>query len=151
MGSSSGGRFAQLTPQSVGSFDSNSFMRRRKKNMDRCCFCGLKTLIKKSSTSENPGRLFHTCPRYREGSHCNYFKWVDESEYEVVEGANEGAEANAEVDSGHKNWKVNLECRLASLEAEVKALRIGVFFMFSGLTVIILVVVLLFVSSMYTK
>ncbi|MED6114949.1 hypothetical protein PIB30_085452 [Stylosanthes scabra] len=77
-------------------------------NKDRCCFCGLEMIIKKSSTTENPGRLFHTCPRYRKGSHCNYFKWVDESEYEVVEGANGEAKSDAELGSNHENWKVNL-------------------------------------------
>ncbi|RYR07993.1 hypothetical protein Ahy_B05g075503 [Arachis hypogaea] len=43
---------------------------------------GLKTLIKKSGTIENPDRLFHACPRYRKDSHCNYFRWVEDDEYE---------------------------------------------------------------------
>ncbi|RYQ80039.1 hypothetical protein Ahy_Scaffold1g106717 isoform B [Arachis hypogaea] len=73
-------------------------MRRKRKNEDLICHCGLKTLIKKSGTSENPDRLFHTCPRYRKSSHCNFFKWVDKDEYD---GKNRDAEINAKVESNH--------------------------------------------------
>ncbi|KAL4320645.1 hypothetical protein AHAS_Ahas14G0031200 [Arachis hypogaea] len=65
MQSAGGGRSVGLLPRSLGSFGSSSSMRKRRMKMDRTCFCGLKTVIKKSRTPENPERLFHTCPRYR--------------------------------------------------------------------------------------
>ncbi|KAL4375233.1 uncharacterized protein DS421_5g163930 [Arachis hypogaea] len=107
MRSADGGRSGGLSPRSLGSFGSSSSMRKKKMNMDRTCFCGLKTVIKKFGTPENPRRLFHTCPRYRKGSHCNYFSWVDDKKYEIFEVANSRAEAEFEVESDYEDWKVN--------------------------------------------
>ncbi|QHO05123.1 7-deoxyloganetin glucosyltransferase [Arachis hypogaea] len=79
-----GGCGGGLSHASHDSHGSSVSMRRRRVNAhDGSCFCGLKTVIKKSGTAENPNRLFHACPRYR-GSHCNYFKWVDDDEFEAV-------------------------------------------------------------------
>ncbi|RYR39984.1 hypothetical protein Ahy_A09g045631 [Arachis hypogaea] len=41
------------------------------------CNCGLRTMIKYSTTPENPGRPFHGCPNYEFGVHCNFFRWAD--------------------------------------------------------------------------
>ncbi|RYR12709.1 hypothetical protein Ahy_B04g070112 isoform B [Arachis hypogaea] len=102
-------------------------MRKRRMKMDRTCFYGLKTVIKKSETLENPERLFYTCPRYRKGSHCNYFSWVDDNEYEAFEVVNGGAEAEFEVESDYEDWKVKLGWRMGSLEAEVRVVKMFFF------------------------
>ncbi|RYQ89647.1 hypothetical protein Ahy_B09g096183 [Arachis hypogaea] len=57
-------------------------MQTRRKTHEESCFSGLKAVIKKSGTTENPDILFHACPRYRKGNHCNYFKWVDDDDYQ---------------------------------------------------------------------
>ncbi|XP_020965747.1 uncharacterized protein LOC110266124 [Arachis ipaensis] len=42
------------------------------------CFCGYHAIICKSTTTENPGRLFFGCPMYKENQpYCKFFAWVD--------------------------------------------------------------------------
>ncbi|KAK9742034.1 hypothetical protein RND81_03G144400 [Saponaria officinalis] len=44
------------------------------------CFCGIPVTVKKSSTSDNPGRRFETCKFYNPVTKlggCNYFRWFD--------------------------------------------------------------------------
>ncbi|RYR24343.1 hypothetical protein Ahy_B02g057841 [Arachis hypogaea] len=96
---------------------SNSSMRWRRKIKDQTCFCGLKTTIKKSSTRENPDRLFHTCARYLKGSHCNFFRWVDDDRYVA------GAKTDAEVGGDYDEWRLNVSWRLGSLEDKVRAMK----------------------------
>ncbi|KAL4292807.1 hypothetical protein AHAS_Ahas18G0065000 [Arachis hypogaea] len=122
-------------------------MRKRRMNMDRTCFCGLKTVIKKSETPENPEKLFHTCPIYQKGSHCNYFSWVDDNEYEVFEVANDGTEAEFEVESDYEHWKVKLGWRMGSLEAEVRVVKMLLIFMF----VLIIIMLMLVVGALCVK
>ncbi|KAF8036259.1 hypothetical protein BT93_C2084 [Corymbia citriodora subsp. variegata] len=40
------------------------------------CYCGLPSPRRTSWTRMNPGRRFYGA-RYREGSKCKYFKWID--------------------------------------------------------------------------
>ncbi|RYR69517.1 hypothetical protein Ahy_A03g016072 [Arachis hypogaea] len=90
MGSGSGGSGGGFPSHSHSSYTSSSSMRRRRQNHEKTCFYGLKTLIKKSGTSKNPNRLFHTCARYRvtEREPLQFFKWVKENEnVAVVEGS----------------------------------------------------------------
>nr|XP_029148360.1 7-deoxyloganetin glucosyltransferase-like [Arachis hypogaea] len=101
MGRGDGSCGGGLSHASHDSHGSSVSMRRRRVNAhDGSCFCGLKTVIKKSGTAENPSRLFHACPRYRKGSHCNYFKWVDDDEFEAVSvcGTKKDAGADMEVE-----------------------------------------------------
>ncbi|KAL1291945.1 mitochondrial import receptor subunit TOM20 isoform X1 [Arachis ipaensis] len=150
MGSGSGGPGSGLPSHSHGSYASSSSMRKRRKNDEETCFCGLKTLIKKSGTSQNSNRLFHTCPRYRKGSHCNFFKWVEENEHVVVvEGPKGVLKTDVEVEIDYENWKVKLAWRISSLEAEVRVLKMLMCFMFAGLIMVILVGALLCMSYMY--
>ena len=66
MGRGDGSCGGGLSHASHDSHGSSVSMQRRKVNAhDGSCFCGLKTVIKKSGTAENPNRLFHACPRYR--------------------------------------------------------------------------------------
>ncbi|KAF8034575.1 hypothetical protein BT93_C0781 [Corymbia citriodora subsp. variegata] len=44
---------------------------------ERFCYCGLPSPRRTSWTRMNPGRRFYGCARYREGSKCKYFKWID--------------------------------------------------------------------------
>ncbi|XP_057750685.1 uncharacterized protein LOC130969111 [Arachis stenosperma] len=94
--------------------------------------CGLKAVIKKSGTAENPDRLFHACPRYRNDSHCNYFKWVDNDDYEGVaeSGTKKDYGAELQVESDYDEWRLKVAWRLDSLEAEVKALKLLIIFLF---------------------
>ncbi|RYR29857.1 hypothetical protein Ahy_B01g054433 [Arachis hypogaea] len=126
MGSVSGGRNRQLS-QLHGSNGSSSSLRWKRKNTDQVCFCGLKTVIKKSGTIENPDRLFHTCPRYRKGIHCNYFKWTEDDEYEGLDGAKGDVKTDVEMESDVVVLNHNLSWRMMSLEAEVRALRMQLF------------------------
>ncbi|KAK9740158.1 hypothetical protein RND81_03G015800 [Saponaria officinalis] len=44
------------------------------------CFCGIPVTVKKSSTTDNPGRRFETCKLYNPVTKlggCNYFRWFD--------------------------------------------------------------------------
>ncbi|RYR72809.1 hypothetical protein Ahy_A02g007019 [Arachis hypogaea] len=109
--------------------------------MDQVCFCGLKTVIKKSGTIENPDRLFNACPRCRKGSHCNHFRWVEDDEYKGLDGAKGDVKTDAEIESDVVVLNHNLSWRMMSLEAEVKALRMQLYF---GLIVVIVVVMIMF-------
>ncbi|RYR68393.1 hypothetical protein Ahy_A03g014885 [Arachis hypogaea] len=91
-----------LLHASHDSDSSSTSMRRRRLNThDRSCFCGIKTVIKKSGTVENPNRLFHA--RYRKDSHCNYFKWVDDDDYQAVDicGTKKDAGTDMEVENDY--------------------------------------------------
>ncbi|RYR53188.1 hypothetical protein Ahy_A06g028185 [Arachis hypogaea] len=107
-------------------------MRTRRKTHEESCFCGLKAALRKSGTAENPNRLFRACPRYRKGSHCNYFKWVDDDEYEVVGegGTKKDYGAELQVESDYDEWRLKVAWRLGSLEAEVKSLKMLIVFVF---------------------
>ncbi|KAL4359239.1 hypothetical protein AHAS_Ahas08G0057500 [Arachis hypogaea] len=94
-----------------------------------------KTVIKKSGTRENPDRLFHACPRYRKGSHCNYFRWVEDDDYEGLENLGE-VKTDAQMESDAALLNHNISWRMMTLEAEVKALRMQLYF---GLIVVIVV------------
>ncbi|KAK9741341.1 hypothetical protein RND81_03G098700 [Saponaria officinalis] len=44
------------------------------------CGCGIPVTVKKSSTTDNPGRRFETCKLYNPVTKlggCNYFRWFD--------------------------------------------------------------------------
>ena len=167
MGSVGGGRSRQVS-QSQGSNASSSSLRWRRKNPDKVCFCGLKTVIKKSGTKENPDRLFHACPRYRvsyecslveacnflsgiltflypnvvqKGSHCNYFRWAEDDEYEGLDGAKGDVKTDAEIESDVVVLNHNLSWRMMSLEAEIRALMMQLYF---GLIVVIVVFMIMF-------
>ncbi|RYR25531.1 hypothetical protein Ahy_B02g059330 [Arachis hypogaea] len=73
-------------------------------------------VIRKSGTAENPNRLFHACPRYRKGSHYNYFKWVDNDEYEGVGegGTKKDYGAELQVDSDCDEWRLKVAWRLGA-------------------------------------
>ncbi|KAI3421512.1 uncharacterized protein J3R85_012206 [Psidium guajava] len=59
------------------SSSSNSF-RPIEEDGEVYCYCGLPSPRRTSWTQLNPGRRFHGCGRYKEGSKCKYFKWVDQ-------------------------------------------------------------------------
>ncbi|XP_015946877.1 mitochondrial import receptor subunit TOM20 isoform X1 [Arachis duranensis] len=150
MGSGSGGPGGGLPSYSHGSYALSSSMRKRRKNDEETCFCGLKTLIKKSGTSQNSDRLFHTCPKYQKGSHCNFFKWVEENKHAfVAEGPKGVLETDVKLEIDYENWKVKLARRISSLEAEVRVLKMLMCFMFTCLIMVILVGALLCMSYMY--
>ncbi|QHO47967.1 putative protein-like [Arachis hypogaea] len=117
---------------SNGSNGSSASMRSRRKSHEESCFCGLKAVIRKSGTTENPDRLFRACPRYWKGSHCNYFKWVEDDEYEGVGqgGMKKDYGAELQVNSDCDEWRLKVAWRLGSLEAEVKALKMLIVFLF---------------------
>ncbi|KAL4286968.1 hypothetical protein AHAS_Ahas19G0139200 [Arachis hypogaea] len=115
-------------------------------NMDKTCFCGLETMIKKFGTLEHLERLFHTCLRYRKGSHRNYFSWVDDNEYEAFEITNGGTEVEFEVESDYENWKMKPGWRIGSLKAKVRVVNMLIIFMFALVIVLMLVVGTLYMS-----
>ncbi|RYR76088.1 hypothetical protein Ahy_A01g000684 [Arachis hypogaea] len=85
-----------------------------RKTHKKSCFCGLKAAIRKSGTAENLDRLFRACPRYRmsvKGSHCNYFKWVDDDEYERVGegGIKKDYGAELQVDGDYDEWRLKIK------------------------------------------
>ncbi|KAK3406212.1 hypothetical protein EUGRSUZ_K02370 [Eucalyptus grandis] len=55
----------------------SNFSRRSEGEGEHFCFCGFPSPRRTSWTRTNPGRRFYGCARYREGSKCKYFKWVD--------------------------------------------------------------------------
>ncbi|QHN83781.1 uncharacterized protein LOC107621356 [Arachis ipaensis] len=132
MEAGNGGRGGGVSLFSNGSNGSSASMRTRRKTHEESCFCGLKAAIRKSGTTENPDRLFRACPRYQKGSHCNYFKWVEDDEYEGVGqgGTKKDYGAELQVDSDCDEWRLKVAWRLGSLEAEVKALKMLIVFLF---------------------
>ncbi|KAL4338363.1 hypothetical protein AHAS_Ahas12G0202700 [Arachis hypogaea] len=70
--------------------------------------------VEKIWDSRKPDRLFRACPRYRKGSHCNYFKWVDDDEYEVVGegGTKKDYGAGLQVESDYDEWRLKVAWRL---------------------------------------
>ncbi|XP_057761095.1 uncharacterized protein LOC130981525 [Arachis stenosperma] len=134
MGKVGGGRSGHVS-QSHESHAESSSLRWRRKNSDQVCFCGLKTVIKKSGTRENLDRLFHACPRYRKGSHCNYFRWAEDDDYEGLENLGK-VKTDAQMESDAALLNHNISWRMMTLEAEVKALRMQLYF---GLIVVIVV------------
>ncbi|XP_020968233.1 uncharacterized protein LOC110267318 [Arachis ipaensis] len=97
-------------------------------------------MIKKSGTRENPNRLFHTCARYLKGSHCNFFRWVDDVGYEA------GAETDVEVDSEYDEWRLNVSWRVGSLEGEVRAMKMLIMY----ISVATIVATVIFASLLFT-
>ncbi|QHN88051.1 uncharacterized protein DS421_16g560380 [Arachis hypogaea] len=139
METGNGGCGGGLSHTSHDSHGSTVSMRMRRVNAhDGSCFCGLKTVIKKSGTADNPNRLFHACPRYQKGSHCNYFKWVDDDEFEAVGvcGTEKDAGADMEVEGEHDEWRVKVAWKLDALEAEVRALKLLMILLFVAVVIL---------------
>ncbi|RYQ85674.1 hypothetical protein Ahy_B10g105256 [Arachis hypogaea] len=132
MKTGNGCRSGGVSLRSHESNGSSSSMRMRRKSHEEACFCGLKVVIKKSGTAENPDRLFYACSRYQKGNHCNYFKWVDGDDCEVVveAGAKEDSKTELQVESEYAEWRVKEAWRMGSLEAEVRYLKLLVIFLF---------------------
>ncbi|RYQ85217.1 hypothetical protein Ahy_B10g104720 [Arachis hypogaea] len=130
-----GGCGGGLSHASHDSHGSSASMRRRRLNShDR------------SWTAENLNRLFHACPRYQTGSHCNYFKWVDDDEFEAVDvcDTKKDAGADMEVEGDYDEWRVKVAWKLGSLEAEVRALKLLMILMFG---VVVILCCLLYTSK----
>ncbi|RYR75538.1 hypothetical protein Ahy_A01g000085 [Arachis hypogaea] len=136
------GRSRQVS-QSHGSHASNFSLRWRRKNSDQVCFCGLKTVIKKSGTRENSDRLFHTYLRYRKVSHCNYFRWAENDEYEGLEHLGE-VKTDAQMESDAALLNHNISWRMMTLEAEVKALRMQLYFRLIVVIVVFMIICMFF-------
>ncbi|XP_020967774.1 uncharacterized protein At4g04775-like [Arachis ipaensis] len=98
METGNGCRSGGISLRSHESNGSSASMRMRRKSHEEACFCGLKAVIKKSGTAENPHRLFYACSRYRKDNHCNYFKWVDGNDCEAVVEA--GAKEDSKTEGG---------------------------------------------------
>ncbi|KAL3742076.1 hypothetical protein ACJRO7_017541 [Eucalyptus globulus] len=120
------------------SFSSGSHSYKKKKSeLDGECYyyCGLPSPRRTSWTRLNPGRRFHGCDRYREGSKCKYFKWVDkkfsdratEVILELLEGRNQPPPALMDeledVDSMQAQMK-GLTSLVDHLKREVSRLKI---------------------------
>ncbi|RYQ87802.1 hypothetical protein Ahy_B09g095339 [Arachis hypogaea] len=100
METGNGCRSGGISLRSHESNGSSASMRMRRKSHEEACFCGLKAVIKKSGTAENPHRLFYACSRYRKDNHCNYFKWVDGNDCEAVVEAVEMASSTTNAAPG---------------------------------------------------
>ncbi|KAL3734295.1 hypothetical protein ACJRO7_023616 [Eucalyptus globulus] len=99
------------------------------------CYCGLPSPRRTSWTRLNPGRRFHGCGRYREGSKCQYFKWIDrkfsdratEVILELLEGRNQPPpmlmDELEDVDSMQAQMK-GLTSLVDHLKREVSRLKI---------------------------
>ncbi|XP_020970157.1 ultraviolet-B receptor UVR8-like [Arachis ipaensis] len=72
------------------------------------------------------------------GSHYNYFKWVDDDDYQVVDvcGTKKDAGTDMEVESDYDEWRVKVAWKLGSLEVEVRDLKLLIILMF-GVVVIL--------------
>ncbi|QHN86281.1 uncharacterized protein DS421_16g544760 [Arachis hypogaea] len=115
MEAENGGRGGGVSLFSNGSNGSSASMRTRRKTHEESYFCRLKAAIRKSGTAKNPNRLFRACP-----SHCNYFKWVEDDEYEGMGqgGTKKDYGVELQVDSDYDEWRLKVAWRLGSLEAE---------------------------------
>ncbi|XP_027357248.1 uncharacterized protein LOC113866632 [Abrus precatorius] len=43
------------------------------------CYCGLVCPMIRAKTTNNFGRAYYGCPRWREPNGCTFFRWVDSS------------------------------------------------------------------------
>ncbi|RYR72756.1 hypothetical protein Ahy_A02g006970 [Arachis hypogaea] len=96
---------------SVGRPYGNKRMCNRRGKNAILCNCRLRMVMKYSTTTKNPGRLFYVCPNYEYEIHCNFFCWV-----------NGGGEPVCATPISQKvlhefNWK------MTNLESDVKTLK----------------------------
>ncbi|XLU28336.1 hypothetical protein S245_064402, partial [Arachis hypogaea] len=76
------------------------------------CNCRLRTVMKYSTTAENPGRPFYGCPNYEYGILCNFFHWADGCEESVC------ATLIPQEVLHELNW------RMTSLKSDIKTVKI---------------------------
>ncbi|XP_020985838.1 uncharacterized protein LOC110274843 [Arachis duranensis] len=89
----------------------NKGMRNRGGKNGVFCYCGLRTVMKHSTTAENPGRPFYGCPNYEYGIHCNFFRWADGCEDQV-------SAAPIPLEVLHE-----LSWRMTTLESDVRTVK----------------------------
>ncbi|XP_062154844.1 uncharacterized protein LOC133862932 [Alnus glutinosa] len=41
------------------------------------CYCGVRARLRYSWTSDNPGRKWYGCIKYKEAGDCDFFRWAD--------------------------------------------------------------------------
>ncbi|RYR24791.1 hypothetical protein Ahy_B02g058333 [Arachis hypogaea] len=92
-------------------YGSKGMCNRRGKNAI-FCNCGLQTVMKYSTTVENPSRPFFDCPNYEVSMDCNFFCWAD------------GCEEPVCVTSIPQEVLLEFNWRMANLESDVKTLKI---------------------------
>ena len=70
--------------------------------------------------------------KLQKGSHCNYFKWVDDDEFEAVGvcGTKKDAGADMEVEGEYDEWRVKVAWKLGTVEAEVRVLKLLMILLF---------------------
>ncbi|QHN98000.1 uncharacterized protein DS421_18g632270 [Arachis hypogaea] len=129
MEAGNGGRSGGVSFPSNSSNSSSASMRTRRKTLEESCFCGSKAVIK--NLGQQRTQIDYSM--HVEGTgHCNYFKWVDDDDYQGVAegGTKKDYRTNLQVESGYDEWRLKVAWRLGSLEAEVKALKLLLIFIF---------------------
>ncbi|RYR51082.1 hypothetical protein Ahy_A06g026140 [Arachis hypogaea] len=75
------------------------------------CNCRLRMVMKYTTRTENPGRLFYGCPNYEYGIDCNFFCWVNVGKEPVC------VTPISQKNLHEFNWK------MTNLESDVKTLK----------------------------
>ncbi|MED6167949.1 hypothetical protein PIB30_007621 [Stylosanthes scabra] len=110
------------------------------------CNCGVYAVWYLSNTSKNPNRLFFGCPFFKIGDrYCKYFLWLDRhaAKFRNTDGAPVRYGEDEDVVNVHFA-KLNVDNRLANLEARVAAIEkkktMNMFLIWIGVIVVFLLV-----------
>lgn len=68
---------SQNSSNSFHCFSSGCPSQRLQEQSQETCGCGKIAQLRRSWTTENPGRRFLGCANYKNHQACDYFKWVD--------------------------------------------------------------------------
>ncbi|GER34814.1 GRF zinc finger containing protein [Striga asiatica] len=86
---------------------------------DILCGCLEKAQLRTSKTSQNPGKRFYGCKKWKEGG-CTFFMWAEPT-----------SQINSETSSGMNNQDLGCkaqesEMKIVLLEAELKVLKMKI-------------------------
>ncbi|RYR29779.1 hypothetical protein Ahy_B01g054291 [Arachis hypogaea] len=115
MASASNTAGSSNNPRSFG-----SIMRRMNRNRDsrlsEWCRCGLRAVLRWSTTDSNPGRPFTVGKKW-----CGLFMWIDKIlEEDVIT-----CDGRASPSIDNEEWKMKFAWKLGRLESEVRVLKVG--------------------------
>ncbi|XP_024004854.1 uncharacterized protein At1g43920, Chloroplastic-like [Eutrema salsugineum] len=105
------------------SFQSTAFTPTYSRGIPRCCSCGQKTAILKSTTVQNPGREFYRCIAAKKGDYGHVFKWVDEAKSEELDIL---TESNIELQNEItilRSAEANLKSQVQTILATIQTLK----------------------------
>ncbi|QHO00991.1 Zinc finger GRF-type protein [Arachis hypogaea] len=135
-------------PRSFG-----SIMRRMNRNKDsrlpEWCECGLRPVLRWSTTDSNLGIPFVGCLNYNTAGKkwCGLFLWIDKILKEDVMTCD--GRASPSIDN--KEWKMKFAWKLGRLESEVRVLKVGGVLVFVFMLLVTVAVLVLKLDRQFSQ